>query len=299
MYMVNFSAIKINRISPRLVNIALGVLSSVESIKQPQSVAVQENLNTSDLLQAKPIDRKRIWFLNIKPTSDEKAEQMNGIFSQNQVVILNMDEVTIHVRISDQDTQPLLCLSVTFNLTMYDYRNMLFECKFIANYFNTLRNVWEPIIEPVDGRQFTIVGDVNLEHACTKVCIETADNMEILLTKTSINLLNNISNAFLSEMSKASQPTLFAKSLKYQENRVVVRNYLGIPMVINMASSSLVMALNETTSEKSYSSVEIKPGEDMSFTAENVSHVELSVILKFSSSNVIERKVVCTKTATR
>lgn len=295
--MVNFSAIKISRISPRLVNIALGVLSSVESIKKPKSVAVQENINTVDLLQPKPIDRKRTWFLNVKPTSVEKAEQWNGVLSQNQVVILNMEEVTIHIRISDTDTQPLLCLSMTFNSTMYDYKNLLFECKFVANYFNTLQSAWEPIIEPVNEKQFAIVGDVSLEHACTKVRVETADNMEILLTKTSINMLNNISNAFLTEMSKASQPALFAE--RYKENRVIVRNNLGIPMVVDMASSSLVMVWNESTSEKNYCSEEIKAGEEMSFTAENVSNVELSVILKFSSSNVIERKVVCTKSATR
>lgn len=286
-------------ISPQMVNTILGILASLGSSKKQNGAEIHECCSTDGLLEPKPIDRN-VWYFNAGPPVAEALEAslistdfLDTLLMENLITI-RIPSINVLIKSSGMHSQPLFKFSNSFSVEIINNQLINFICNLTANYFNTGILAWEPFIEPINREPFTIKGELDLRDACTKISIESLDTMEILLTKSSISALNVISTAFTSALTYQA-----GSVAHFQNNRVIIRNSLGVAMAVDLVRSSIVPSGDTPLAARKSGSLLINVGEEVFFTAENMAKVELFVNVHFNDSVAIERKIDCSNNSTR
>lgn len=293
---LSFSDIYIT-ISPEMINIVLGILSAMGSTSNADQGETSQHETSGDLMQYKRINRK-VWYLNCAPAAKEALDLIKPeIFEDNQI-IFNVSSIKVLFK-SSGSSQPLLKFSLTLVAKLIANKNFDFDLSLVADYFNHALMAWEPLIEPINDVPLAFKGLLDLDESCKKVKIEALQNMEFLLTKSSINVLYVISNAFSSVLSYSKTTE------KHQENRLTIRNYLGVDMAV-MGSSNIypLTAGEESTSIKRAFKKDaiiqiIKSGQEFHFISPDIANVKLSVNLYFSDSMVVQRSILCQNSSVR
>ena len=346
---VTFSDITVD-LAPQLLGTALDIVGTLKVFSEKPEKNVGEeaadqangqtleisNTNISvDFQQPKPIARARAWFLHVvrPPHWDEEGdgegdgggdgagevEPMDPIFklvlSERQVILIRLDTVKLQIRQCVHAATPVLVLSVTsLQASMVDGKRLTFGGQVGGEYFNKAMRAWEPLIETVHGRPFAFEGAVSLaEKGIVKVRLVTVESLELLISKSLVGVLLNLAEVFQAEMAaKDGKKKKGAVKSKLEEDCILIRNHLGISLVLDLLKSGLEGVVPRSSSskkghhdhhhekkEKSYRSEVIKSGGEMQFKAKNVAIVELVVKLQFSEVHVIGRTVACSVSSTR
>ena len=280
-------------ISPQMVNIVLVILSAMGSTSKVNSNEISQETTSEELMKIKPINKKS-WYLNCTPSAKEALDLIDPNISENNQLIFNMNSIKVLFK-SSGSSNPLIKFSI-FLLGKMANKNLHFDVSLVADYYNLSLKTWEPLIEPVNEEPLSIKCFVNFEENCTKIIVEFLQNMEILLTKSSINLLYGLKDAFSSALSY-SKPV----DKDRVEDLVTIRNYLGIDLAILRTSN--IYLPNENSNKQLIKKDGIlkliKSGKSCHFIAKDISKVELFVHLLFSDKLIVERQIVCQNSSVR
>lgn len=292
---ITFRHINIS-IAPQMVSVILGIFSSLGSGENQNNPSSLQNDSTEGLLTEKSIVGSTCWYFrrqmntHLAVVANESAR-----LSENKVIKLLIPTITIQFKSSGLKSPSLLRISGLLNATIVDFQKIPFECSFTADYFNEALLAWEPLIEPVNKTPFTMKGVQYLLEKSSKLEVEATENLEILLTKSTISVLNFVCDAFSSALTKQE-----GSLLKIEENGVSIRNSLGIPVLLDVSRSNITQ--HGTSTSRSLSSgtqKKLESGQEYHFIAENMANVELFITLVFSESVVQTRKIACSNSSVR
>ncbi|KAJ6225422.1 hypothetical protein RDWZM_003967 [Blomia tropicalis] len=185
---LNFSDINIT-ISPHMVSIILSILSTMGSTTKVASSEIEQKDSSISMINyMKPIDRK-VWYLNCTPMANEALDLIKPNVVVENLMTFSMNSIKILINSSGLMSQPLIRFSMTNHAKLSQNKNFVFKGSLAADYFNNSLNTWEPLIEPINNEPLPLQGEIDLDETCKKISIETKQNLELLLTKSSINSL--------------------------------------------------------------------------------------------------------------
>lgn len=288
----SFGDIYIN-ISPYMLSIVLNILSAIgtSSDKPNEEISV---IPADDLLVPKDLDMND-WFLSCAPMAKNALELLQPEKVEESNYIFNLGQVKILIKSGNVSAQPLVTLTISTVAKFFGSKNLDFEANIVADYYNQLLLAWEPLIEPVNNIPFSFRGEMILSDSCTKFNIETLHKLELLLTNSSINVLNEISNAFTR--------VYYTKSIgKYEKNRIFIRNYLGIDINVILSKSNIMLIDGDeqvNIKKSNRKNIILKSGKLYEFCTPDLSKIELNINLILSEACVIDRTIICTKNSVR
>ncbi len=126
------------------------------------------------------------------------------------------------------------------------------------------------------------------------VKLESNEQLEITITKTSIVVFSSLNEAFA--------PAVTNQLPTREDNIVIVKNYLGIDLDLSLSESTLKTrtsaAYTKSMKGKSKPIIQtetlvIKSGEEMSLIATDLKEVELNIGLKLDNQSELRRKITC------
>ncbi|GAA6110095.1 vacuolar protein sorting-associated protein 13C isoform X2 [Tachysurus ichikawai] len=253
------------KISPIILNTVLTITAAMT----PKPTNEQDNqkpVDLSTLWAVRDIYSCNYWFLDVE-TATEVTERFQEVHSSSTAQTFSADVKVVQVTLESgqgHHTVPLLLAESSFSGCARNWSSLLSmsaDMTLEVNYFNESHAVWEPLIERVDnGRRrwklgieiknnpvwdkSPVPGDdfVVLPESCTSINICSKDTMNITLSKCSLNVFHNLTQAF----SEGTVSTL-DHSLK-EKAPFTIQNFLGIPLVIQHGMN-LRMAESPTPSK--------------------------------------------------
>jgi hypothetical protein len=118
------------------------------------------------------------------------------------------------------------------------------------------------------------------------VKLESNDQLEITITKSSIFVLSSLNEAFANAIAKQLPARV--------DNVVIVRNFLGIDLRLYLSNSSLkCSSLNIKNKSIESETLLIKTREELSLFANDLKEVELNIGLFVTEDNEILRRITC------
>jgi len=131
------------------------------------------------------------------------------------------------------------------------------------------------------------------ENGKIDVKLESSEQLEITITKTSIGVLSSLNEAFAHAVTK-QLPTR-------EDNIVIVKNYLGFDLNLFLSESTLKSRVNNISKSVKGKSkaiiqsetVVIKSGDEMSLIATDLKEVELNIGFKLDDESEINRRITC------
>lgn len=302
-----FDDIYIN-ISPSMLQIMLKIFAGMGRSSAQKPNELLETADTINLLEPRQIDGKE-WYLNYAPQAKEALSLLNTIETTQQKsnLIFNVNKIKILIKSGGVEAHPLIRIELSTFARLIDGKNFNFECSILSDYYNHSLSAWEPLIEPVDDKPFAFRGNVLLgDHI--KIQLMTVENLEFLITKSSVNIFHNIAEAFSRVIS--------ANTFQAQElNRITIRNQLGcnIKMLLTKSNVSFVdddlnlmitKSSNNPDSTNNRKNIHLNElmlisGKEYTFECLDPNDVKLSINILFTDSVIVERTIICQKTSTR
>ena len=144
-------------ISPPMVNIVVNILSKLGSSAETEKSSLNKVTNVLDLFKPRTNDTKA-WYLSYIPITEEVTEDFVDLLSTKKIsdeqqVFLNIQSLSIVIESGGLDSQPLIKLDAYFNGKLVGYKSLSANCSLIANYYNENIFSWEPLIEPIEGKE--------------------------------------------------------------------------------------------------------------------------------------------------
>lgn len=288
-----FSEIYIT-ITPSMVNKILNILTAIgRSPKEEKSEKI-DLTKLDKLLEPRRIDPK-ICCLNQATQAKEALSLLNEIDESKQSkIIFNMNQVKILIKSGGIESHPLINISLQTCSKFINKKKLEIECSIYSDYYNHSLSSWEPLIEIVDNKMSILRCLITLEEA-TKIDVEM-ENLELLLTKSSVNILYDVHNAFTRVIQRKKDSEIS------ELNRVIIKNYLGIDLDLflnkcnvylpdeKMAGGGGGAGTGKSTSAKKLT---IQSGSQQQFCCKDLNNVLLHVNLIISRAVLIERTIVC------
>ncbi|KAM5242082.1 intermembrane lipid transfer protein VPS13C isoform 2-T2 [Hipposideros larvatus] len=249
------------KISPIILNTVMTIMAAM-SPKTKEDESKDISKETENLWGVKSISDYSSWFLgvdmateiteNFKDTEHRSTEE-------NCTVIVESVQVTLECGLGHQ-TVPLLLAESKFSGNIKNWTSLMAadaDMTLEVHYYNEVHAVWEPLIERVEGkRQWNLRLDVKknpvqdkslmpgddfifLPEPQTAVHISSGDTMNITISKTCLNVFNNLAKGF----SEGTAST-FDYSLK-DKPPFTVRNALGVPIKVQPNHNLRVMGSAE------------------------------------------------------
>ncbi|XP_054161337.1 intermembrane lipid transfer protein Vps13-like [Oppia nitens] len=286
-------------ISPPMVNILLKIVSKLGSNSNTQTDCEECRVNVKDLFKVKPNDSKK-WYLSYVAEAEEVTENFIDVvdspteINTKQQLYLNINSVSIVVESGGLDSQPLIKLKSYFTGKLVGYKSLSANCSLIADYYNENKFFWEPLIEPIEGKPSPWDFDINValqDSGKIDVKLESNEQLELTITKTSIFVLSSLNEAFANAITR-QLPTR-------EDNIVIVTNFLGFDLRLYLTESNLkTKPFNKQSIKNKHKSQEseiivIKAGEELSLVATDLKEVELNIAILMSDGNEINRSITC------
>ncbi|XP_029354917.1 vacuolar protein sorting-associated protein 13C isoform X2 [Echeneis naucrates] len=242
------------KISPFILNTVMTIMAAM-TIKQPDEQNLDLRPSGGDLWSVMNIYNCNHWFLGVDQASEVTEsfrEQDRRNEGENFAAEVKVVQVTLESGLGHR-TVPLLLAESSFKGSAKNWSSLLqlrVDMTLEVNYFNEVHAVWEPLIERVDGGtrrwnlelrmknnpvqdQSPVHGDdfVVLPEPRTAISISSKDTMNITISKSSLNIFENLSKAF----SEGTAST-FDASLK-EKAPFTIRNSLGIPLMVQHSAN--------------------------------------------------------------
>lgn len=240
-----------------------------------------EEKDYTDLWDVKPFKENEHWFTLIEESEEAvMLDMIEYVKPQSERCLLEVPSITIIIESGvGIHTIPLISMEMKINS---EIRNWTSEMQlsgsltFLMAYFNNHIAIWEPMIEPIEKElsngdidyqqwelNFSLEMDSNKDETLpneptTKISITSTDILELTFTETSIDVLQNLSNAF----SEAIKPSKICKTEAMAP--YIFKNDTGLQVEIDLEKSgfSLLHAEDETSqvcTVPSSTSIQLEP----------------------------------------
>ncbi|XP_077603856.1 intermembrane lipid transfer protein VPS13C isoform X1 [Crocuta crocuta] len=236
------------KISPIILNTVMTIMAAM-SPKTKEDESKDTSKETENLWGIKSVSDYNSWFLGVDMAT-EITENFKDIqhpsVEENCAIVVESVQVTLECGLGHR-TVPLLLAESKFSGNVKNWTSLLAataDMTLEVHYYNETHAVWEPLIERVEGkRQWNlrlnvkknpvqdkslIPGDdiIFLPEPQTAIHISSGDTMNITISKSCLNVFNNLARGF-SEGTAAT----FDYSLK-DRAPFTVKNAIGIPIKV-------------------------------------------------------------------
>ncbi|XP_058593514.1 intermembrane lipid transfer protein VPS13C isoform X2 [Neofelis nebulosa] len=236
------------KISPIILNTVMTIMAAM-SPKTKEDESKDTSKETENLWGIKSISDYNSWFLGVDMAT-EITENFKDIhclsIEENCAVVVESVQVTLECGLGHR-TVPLLLAESKFSGNIKNWTSLMAataDMTLEVHYYNETHAVWEPLIERVEGkRQWNLRLDVKknpvqdkslipgddfvfLPEPQTAVHISSGDTMNITISKSCLNVFNNLAKGF----SEGTAST-FDYSLK-DRAPFTVKNAVGIPIKV-------------------------------------------------------------------
>ncbi|VFV25882.1 vacuolar protein sorting-associated [Lynx pardinus] len=236
------------KISPIILNTVMTIMAAM-SPKTKEDESKDISKETENLWGIKSISDYNSWFLGVDMAT-EITENFKDIhclsIEENCAVVVESVQVTLECGLGHR-TVPLLLAESKFSGNIKNWTSLMAataDMTLEVHYYNETHAVWEPLIERVEGkRQWNLRLDVKknpvqdkslipgddfifLPEPQTAVHISSGDTMNITISKSCLNVFNNLAKGF----SEGTAST-FDYSLK-DRAPFTVKNAVGIPIKV-------------------------------------------------------------------
>ncbi|XP_039076232.1 vacuolar protein sorting-associated protein 13C isoform X2 [Hyaena hyaena] len=236
------------KISPIILNTVMTIMAAL-SPKTKEDESKDTSKETENLWGIKSVSDYNSWFLGVDMAT-EITENFKDIqhpsVEENCAIVVESVQVTLECGLGHR-TVPLLLAESKFSGNVKNWTSLLAataDMTLEVHYYNETHAVWEPLIERVEGkRQWNlrlnvkknpvqdkslIPGDdiIFLPEPQTAIHISSGDTMNITVSKSCLNVFNNLARGF-SEGTAAT----FDYSLK-DRAPFTVKNAIGIPIKV-------------------------------------------------------------------
>ncbi|XP_057578649.1 intermembrane lipid transfer protein VPS13C isoform X2 [Hippopotamus amphibius kiboko] len=245
------------KISPIILNTVLTIMAAL-SPKTKEDESKDTSKETEDLWAIKSISDCNTWFLGVDMAT-EITENFRGtenpLIEENCAIVVQSVQVTLECGLGHR-TVPLLLAESKFSGSIKNWSSLMAasaDMTLEVHYYNETHAVWEPLIEKVEGKRpwnlrlavkknpvqdkSLMPGDyfILLPEPQTEVDISSCDTMNITISKSCLNVFNNLAKGF----SEGTAST-FDYSLK-DRAPFTVTNSVGIPIKVQPNHNLRVM----------------------------------------------------------
>uniref|UniRef100_A0A8C4LBM7 Vacuolar protein sorting 13 homolog C n=1 Tax=Equus asinus asinus TaxID=83772 RepID=A0A8C4LBM7_EQUAS len=247
------------KISPIILNTVMTIMAAL-SPKTKEDESKDTSKETENLWGVKSISDYNSWFLGVD-TATEITENFKDIdrpfIEENCAVVVESVQVTLECGLGHR-TVPLLLAESKFSGNIKNWTSLMSaaaDMTLEVHYYNEVHAVWEPLIERVEGKkQWNLRLDVKknpvqdkslmpgddfgfIPEPQTAVHISSGDTMNITISKSCLNVFNNLG------FSEGTAST-FDYSLK-DRAPFTVKNALGVPVKVQPNHNLRVMGSPE------------------------------------------------------
>ncbi|XP_041840973.1 LOW QUALITY PROTEIN: vacuolar protein sorting-associated protein 13C-like [Melanotaenia boesemani] len=242
------------KISPVILNTVMTITAAM--MAKPQDEKIQEpKPNVGDLWSVMNIYSSNFWFLGVDQAT-EMTESFREPDGRNEGESFTAEVKVVQVTLESglgHRTVPLLLAESSLNGLAKNWSSLLqlkADITLEVHYFNETHGVWEPLIERIDGGQrrwnleleiknnpvldkSPVHGDdfIILPEPCTAISICSKDTMNITVSKSSLNVFNNLAKVFSDGTASTFNYTLKEKA------PFTIRNSLGIPLIVQHSAN--------------------------------------------------------------
>ncbi|XP_004421707.1 PREDICTED: vacuolar protein sorting-associated protein 13C isoform X2 [Ceratotherium simum simum] len=249
------------KISPIILNTVMTIMAAL-SPKEKEDESKDTSKETENLWGVKSISDYNSWFLGVDMAT-EITENFKDIehplIEENCAVVVESVQVTLECGLGHR-TVPLLLAESKFSGNIRNWTSLMAAAADMTleiHYYNEIHAVWEPLIERVEGKKqwslrlnvkknpvqgkSLMPGDdfIFLPEPQTAVHISSGDTMNITISKSCLNVFNNLAKGF----SEGTAST-FDYSLK-DRAPFTVKNALGVPIKVQPNHNLRVMGSPE------------------------------------------------------
>lgn len=238
----------------------------------------------------------------------------------SELVIVKMPSIVVTVEAGvGNKTMPMMLLETSFEGFIRDFSSLL-HIQSSLNvqmwYYNSRLALWEPLIEPVESHNGSQVVHVPWElkmevefndlnaptgsfedstlsnetetealqlQPLMNVSISSKENLEITVTKTSLDVVSTLGEGFKTAM-KDGLPKI--GSLSAAPYKII--NYTGLPVELNLGSSSFKIA-NQTGSEEGIATVGV---ESVELELKEGANKRDALALKSNAGGIVEERIL-------
>ncbi|KAJ1206563.1 hypothetical protein NDU88_001966 [Pleurodeles waltl] len=247
------------KVSPIIINTVITITSALS----PAPEAVQELTSPvpPDLWDMKETKDLKLWFLeeSYENECESKAEAATRHVPTGETLKMSIDSIVVTLEAGiGHRTVPMLLAKSSFTGNVKNWSsliNLYCQLDLEVHYYNEMFGVWEPLLEPLevekrdDFRPWTLgikmkkkskkqltESDIDEENYKvpeykTVINISSKDQMNIMLSKCGLQMLNNLGQAFAEAASKSSD--IFKKD----QTPFVIKNSLGLTISVSPSES--------------------------------------------------------------
>ncbi|KAM8783626.1 intermembrane lipid transfer protein VPS13C isoform 3-T3 [Rhynchonycteris naso] len=236
------------KISPIILNTVMTIMAAM-SPKTEKDEVKDTSKETENLWGVKSVSDYNSWFLGVDMATEitENFKDIkNPLIEENCAVVVESVQVTLECGLGHQ-TVPLLLTESKFSGKIKNWTSLMAasaDMTLEVHYYNEIHAVWEPLIERVEGkRQWNLRLDVKknpvqdkslipgdditfIPEPQTAVHISSGDTMNITISKSCLNVFNNLAKGF--SEGTASTFDYFLKD----KAPFTVKNALGVPIKV-------------------------------------------------------------------
>ncbi|XP_058914527.1 intermembrane lipid transfer protein VPS13C isoform X3 [Kogia breviceps] len=245
------------KISPIILNTVMTIMAAL-SPKTKEDESKDISKETEHLWGVKSISDYNSWFLGVDMATEitENFRDIeNPLIEENCAVVVQSVQVTLECGLGHR-TIPLLLAESKFSGSIKNWTSLMAasaDMTLEVHYYNETHAVWEPLIERVEGKRpwnlrltvkknpvqdkSLMPGDyfILLPEPETEVDISSGDTMNITISKSCLNVFNNLAKGF----SEGTAST-FDYSLK-DRAPFTVTNSVGVPIKVQPNHNLRVM----------------------------------------------------------
>ncbi|XP_006741268.1 vacuolar protein sorting-associated protein 13C [Leptonychotes weddellii] len=249
------------KISPIILNTVMTIMAAM-SPKTKEDESKDTSKETENLWGVKPISDYNSWFLGVdlaREITENFKDFQHPSVEEKCAVVVESVQVTLECGLGHR-TVPLLLAESKFSGNIKNWTSLMAataDMTLEVHYYNETHAVWEPLIERVEGkRQWNLrlnvkknpvqdrslmPGDdfIFLPEPQTAVCISSGDTMNITISKSCLNVFNNLAKGF----SEGTAST-FDYSLK-DRAPFTVKNAVGVPIKVQPTHNLRVIGFLE------------------------------------------------------
>ncbi|XP_028627194.1 vacuolar protein sorting-associated protein 13C [Grammomys surdaster] len=247
------------KISPIILNTVMTIMAAM-SPKTKEDEWKDTAKETDNLWAVKSITDYNCWFLGVDmatEVTENFRDFEHPLIEENCVVAVESVQVTLECGLGHR-TVPLLLAESKFSGNIKNWTSLMAaaaDMTLEVHYYNETHAVWEPLIERVEGKKpwslklsvkknpiqdkSLMPGDDFIPEPQTAVHISSGATMNITISKSCLNVFNNLAKGF----SEGAAST-FDYSLK-DRAPFTVKNALGVPMKVQPNRNLRVMGSPE------------------------------------------------------
>ncbi|XP_067143145.1 intermembrane lipid transfer protein Vps13 isoform X2 [Centruroides vittatus] len=290
-------------VSPGTIEIISNILATISTKSEVEETVDEiKPVDYSNIWEPCNVNDQSYWFLETVKGKDEAVEITEDFCCEEYVcettaseeMVLNMKKIILTIEAGrGLRTVPMILLESSFHSEIKDWSSLLYiGCNLTVEmgYYNEKLAVWEPLIEPVElptgqlkpweitmqvtKNPLDIPDDdeeeIKFPPPEMSIEISSFDMLEVTVTKTFMNVVTNLSEAF----TEAVKSTTVRESIDTAP--YIIKNELGIPLTINL-SNNIFQVINNDNDQKDVDAVLLETGTKVNFTKTSTGKLQSNV----------------------